>query len=45
MKPCDTTGRPMKGWAVVHADALEDKAELSHWLQQSVEFALTLPPK
>lgn len=45
MKPFDTTGRPMKGWAVINTDALEDEAELSHWVQQSADFALTLPPK
>ncbi len=45
MKPFDTTGRPMKGWAVINANALEDEVELSHWVQQSADFALTLPPK
>lgn len=45
VRPFDTTGRPMKGWAVIGADALEDETDLSNWVQQSVDFALTLPPK
>lgn len=45
MRPFDTTGRPMKGWAVINADALEDETELSLWVQKSADFALTLPPK
>lgn len=45
MKPFNTTRRPMKGWTVIGADALEDEAELSHWVQQSADFALTLSPK
>ena len=45
MRPFDTIGRPMKGWAVIDAADLEKETELSYWVQQSVDFTLTLPPK
>jgi hypothetical protein len=39
------TGRPMKGWGVVAPDGLESDAELSEWIEQSLAFVQTLPPK
>lgn len=45
VKPFDMTGRPMKGWLVVQASGLEEDAELRAWVEQSLAFAATLPPK
>jgi len=44
-KVFDMTGRPMTGWIVVLSDGYTSDAELKDWVQQGVDFALTLPPK
>ena len=44
-RPFDITGRPMKGWVMVVADGYESDDDLKDWVQQGVDFALTLPPK
>src|SRR4030095_2622540 len=44
-KPFDTMGKPMKGWLMVEPDGLKTKKQLSTWVKESVEFALTLPAK
>ncbi|MCE7982132.1 MAG: TfoX family protein [Caldilinea sp. CFX5] len=41
----DITGRPMKGWLLVAGDACTDDTVLQEWVEQSVAFARTLPPK
>ncbi|MCP4538427.1 MAG: TfoX/Sxy family protein [Chloroflexi bacterium] len=41
----DITGRPMKGWVMVASDGYETDEVLKDWVQQGVEFALSLPPK
>src|SRR5215208_3114181 len=41
----DMTGRPMKGWIVVAANGLGTDAELRTWVDRSVKFASSLPPK
>jgi hypothetical protein len=41
----DMTGRPMRGWVMVEPDGVGSDAELTAWVQQGVEFALSLPPK
>jgi hypothetical protein len=41
----DITGRPMKGWVVVDPAGYESDDALMDWVQQGVEFALTLPAK
>jgi TfoX/Sxy family transcriptional regulator of competence genes len=41
----DMTGRPMKGWVVVLAEGYEANAALKSWVQQGVDYALSLPPK
>ena len=43
--PFDITGRPMKGWVMVASSALEEEEVLLEWVQQGVDFALSLPPK
>ena len=44
-KPFDMTGRPMSGWLVVEPEGYRTKEQLSEWIKEGVEFALTLPPK
>lgn len=41
----DLTGRPMKGWVVVEPQGYESDEALQEWVQQGVDFALSLPPK
>ena len=41
----DMTGRPMKGWITVSAPGYSTDSALSKWLDQSIEFARSLPPK
>jgi hypothetical protein len=44
-KVFDMTGRPMKGWIVVAPEGIEADKELEQWIQQGVDFALSLPAK
>jgi TfoX/Sxy family transcriptional regulator of competence genes len=44
-RPFDMTGRPMKGWVMVASDGYESDDALKSWVQQGVDFALTLPAK
>ena len=44
-KPFDLTGKPMKGWLIVEADGVKTDRQLSTWVKEGVEFALTLEPK
>jgi TfoX/Sxy family transcriptional regulator of competence genes len=41
----DMTGRPMKGWVVVAPEGIEEDDDLDQWIQQGVDFALSLPAK
>jgi len=41
----DLTGKSLKGWVMVLAEALEDDDELNDWLQRAVSFVRTLPHK
>lgn len=41
----DMTGKPMTGWIVVEPDGVAGEADLRRWVDQGVQFALTLPPK
>ena len=45
VKPFDLTGKPMKGWLLVEADGVKTDKQLSAWVKEGVEFAVTLPPK
>jgi TfoX/Sxy family transcriptional regulator of competence genes len=40
----DISGRPMKGWLQVDAQALGDGRTLGRWVRRGVEFASGLPP-
>ena len=42
--PFDPAGRPMRGWALIGPDALDDEA-LAGWVEAAVRFVKTLPPK
>lgn len=44
-RPFDFTGRPMKGWVMVGPDGYESDSDLEGWVQQGVDFALSLPAK
>jgi TfoX/Sxy family transcriptional regulator of competence genes len=44
-KPFDITGKPMKGWLLVEADGCKTAKQIRAWVKESVNFALTLPPK
>ena len=45
VRPFDMTGRPMKGWIVVGAQGLSSEKALQGWVDQSIAFAKSLPPK
>ena len=44
-KPFDITGKPMKGWLLVEPEGCKTAKQLSAWIKEGVEFALTLPLK
>jgi hypothetical protein len=44
-RPFDMTGRPMKGWVMVAPNGTESDSDLAGWVQQGVDFCLSLPPK
>jgi hypothetical protein len=45
VKPFDITGKPMKRWAMVAPDSLQDDEQLKDWIQRAVKFVGKLPPK
>ena len=45
VKVFDMTGRPMKGWITVSAPGYSTGRALGRWVDQSVDFARSLPPK
>lgn len=44
-RPFDLTGRPMKGWLVVDPEGCKTDDQLTDWVKEGVEFALSLAPK
>jgi TfoX/Sxy family transcriptional regulator of competence genes len=44
-KKFDLTGKPLKGWVMVLAEAIDDDDDLNRWLQRAVSFVRNLPPK
>ena len=44
-RPFDFTGRPMQGWVIVTAPGIESDQALKSWVQQGLDFALSLPAK
>jgi TfoX/Sxy family transcriptional regulator of competence genes len=45
VRPMDFTGRPLKGFVYVSAEACASDEALQDWVTRAVEFALSLPPK
>ena len=41
----DFSGKPMKGWVMVKPGGYESDGDLGGWIQQGVQFALSLPAK
>jgi len=41
----DMSGRPMRGWVLVHADGLKTEAALKKWMAIGVSYATSLPAK
>jgi TfoX/Sxy family transcriptional regulator of competence genes len=44
-RPFDITGKPSQGWVMVAAEGFESDEALANWVQQGVDFALSLPAK
>ena len=44
-RPFDITGKPMKGWLLVDQAGFKTAKQLSAWVKEGVQFALSLPPK
>lgn len=44
-RPFDFSGRAMKGWVTVAPSGIEDDAALGAWIDESLAFVATLPPK
>ena len=44
-KEFDLTGRAMTGWVTVASEGYESDEALKSWVQQGVDFALSLPAK
>ena len=44
-RPFELTGRSMKGWILVEADAVAGDEELAGWVDAGADYAASLPPK
>jgi hypothetical protein len=44
-KVMDITGRPMRGWLMIAPDGVASDESLRAWVEESVAFAGSLPPK
>ncbi len=44
-RPMDFTGKPMKGFVYVAPEGFESDEELMSWVQLSLGFVMSLPPK
>jgi TfoX/Sxy family transcriptional regulator of competence genes len=45
VKPFDITGKPMKRWAMVKPEGVQNDDQLKEWLQRAVKFVGKLPAK
>lgn len=45
VKEFDITGRPMRGWIMLHPDGFEEDQPLRDWIARALDFVKTLPPK
>lgn len=41
----DITGRPMRGWVMVHRTGVADDDDLREWIERAIKFVKTLPAK
>jgi hypothetical protein len=41
----DLTGRPMRGWVYVEPSGINKDEGLLGWINQGINFAMSLPPK
>jgi TfoX/Sxy family transcriptional regulator of competence genes len=44
-RPFDMTGRAMKGWVMVEPPGFSSEDDLKVWVQNGLDYALSLPPK
>lgn len=44
-RPMDLTGRPLKGFVFVSLNGYKTDKALAKWVEQAVEFVMTLPRK
>ena len=45
VEPMENRGRKMPGWVFVAADVVRDEESLDDWVERSLTFVATLPPK
>ena len=45
IKEFDITGKVMKGWVMVELEGCDDDNQLSHWIEQALQFVKMLPAK
>jgi TfoX/Sxy family transcriptional regulator of competence genes len=45
VEPMENQGRKMPGWVFVAADVIRDEESLDDWVERSLTFVTTLPPK
>lgn len=45
VRPMDFTGKPMKGWLYVNAQAVSTDAAMKRWVDRAVSFAMAAPAK
>ena len=41
----DITGREMKGWVMIRPEGVETAGDAKAWIDRSLAFVETLPPK
>ena len=44
-RPFDFSGHPMNGWIMVTPEGCKSDDEIQAWVQQGIDFALSLPAK
>lgn len=45
VREMDFTGRPMRGYVFVGAEAVDSRADLKQWVELCADFVDSLPPK
>ena len=45
VRPMDTTGKVMRGWARVEPAGIDSDEELRSWVDRAIKFARSLPEK